>query len=223
MDAHHWALNVRRTWGFICPAREAKAEEVSFRWPSTVSRSNPPLKAQSCNATDLASSLAINKCLISRESSRKAPSLLLKKEKVAPQMKAFRFSQSSPVEIGAHCNQFYHFKDDAKKICQFIFINFFCAGCRKPRGEGINNPPKARTILSFCERPSAKCRTAEESKIILESKQDRSMTKASRKTAKSGARETKNSGKMCCDRNLTRLRRAWKPLESWIFLLPRTK
>jgi len=58
--------------------------------------------------------------------------LLLKKEKVAPQMKAFRFSQSSPVEIGAHCNQFYHFKDDAKKMS--IYIIFFALAAES-RGE----------------------------------------------------------------------------------------
>ena len=149
MDAHHWVLNVRRTWGFICPAREAKAEEVSFRWPSTVSRSNPPLKAQSCNATDLASSLAINKCLISRESSRKAPSLLLKKEKVAPKMNAFGFSQSSPVEIGAHFEQFYHLKDDAKKnVNLYLLIIFALAAESRAEKESITRQKQEPSYLS---------------------------------------------------------------------------
>ena len=136
--------------------------------------------------------------------------MLLKKEKVAPKMNAFGFSQSSPVEIGAHFEQFYHLKDDAKKnVNLYLLIIFALAAESRAEKESITRQKQEPSYLS------AKCRTAEDEQNNsgIQTRQIY-MTKASRKTAKSGARETKNSGKMCCDRNLTRLRRAWKHLKS---------
>jgi len=75
--------------------------------------------------------------------------LLLKKEKVAPKMNAFGFSQSSPVEIGAHFEQFYHLKDDAKKnVKLYLLIIFALAAESRAEKESITRQKQEPSYLS---------------------------------------------------------------------------